>query len=184
MKPVQRDEIIDYQTYEETRPGFREEVMEAKAERRIHVGDHLTFLFENPLTIRYQIQEMMRAERIAREKDIQHEIDTYNGLLGGAGELGCTLLVEIDDPGMRDARLGEWFDLPEHLYARLEDGRRIRPSFDEGQRGRGRLSSVQHLKFPVEGVAPVAIGSDLPGLQIETPLTETQRAALARDLAG
>jgi hypothetical protein len=184
VKPVQRDEIVDYQTYEEIRPRFREEVMAAKSERRIHVGNHLTFLFENPLTIRYQIQEMMRAERIVREKDIRHELDTYNGVLGGPGELGCTLLVEIDDPGNRDARLGEWFDLPEHLYARLEDGRRIRPDFDEGQRGRGRLSSVQYLKFPVEGHVPVAMGSDLPGLEVETRLTEAQRAALGRDLAG
>jgi hypothetical protein len=184
VKPVQRDEIVDYQTYDEIRPGFREEVMAAKAGRRVHVGDHLTFLFENPLTIRYQIQEMMRAERIVREGDIQHEIDTYNGLLGGAGELGCTLLVEIDDPGTRDSRLTEWFALPEHLYARLEDGRRIRPAFDEGQRGRGRLSSVQYLKFPVEGNAPVAVGTDMPGLEIESPLTEAQREALGRDLAG
>jgi len=184
VKPVQRDEIVDYQTYNEIRPVFREEVMAAKAERRVHVGDHLTFLFENPLTIRYQIQEMMRAERIVREKDVQHEIDTYNGLLGGAGELGCTLLVELDDPGTRDARLTEWFALPEHLYACLEDGRRIRPAFDEGQRGRGRLSSVQYLKFPVEGNVPVAMGADLPGLEVETHLTEAQRAALGRDLAA
>jgi hypothetical protein len=184
VKPVQRDDIVDYQTYEELRPAFREEVMAAKSTRRVHVGDHLTFLFENPLTIRYQIQEMMRAERIVREKEIRHEIDTYNGLLGGDGELGCTLLVEIDDPGTRDAQLTEWFALPEHLYVLLEDGRRIRPAFDEGQRGRGRLSSVQYLKFAVEGRVPVAVGTDLPGLQVETPLTEAQRAALGSDLKG
>jgi hypothetical protein len=184
MKPVQRDEILDYQTYEETRPALRAEVMAVKGERRVHVGDHLTFLFENRLTVRYQIQEMMRAEQIVREKEIRHEIDTYNGLLGGTGELGCTLLVEIDDSDSRDVRLREWFDLPEHLYALMEDGRRVRPAFDEGQRGRGRLSSVQYLRFPVEGQVPVAIGSDLPALEVETRLTDTQRAALARDLAG
>lgn len=105
---VLRADLVDYQTYDEMRPSFRAEAMAAKAVRRVHVGDHLTFLFENTLTIRYQIQEMMRAERIVRERDILHELETYNALLGAAGELGCTLFIEIDDPGVRAVRLAEW----------------------------------------------------------------------------
>jgi hypothetical protein len=184
MKPVLRSDLVDYQTYEDLRAAFREQAMAAKAARRIHVGPHLTFLFENALTIRYQIQEMMRTERIVRERDIQHELKTYNAVLGGPGELGCTLLIEIDDPAERALRLQEWFELPAHLYARAEDGARIRPTFDEEQRGDGRLSSVQYLKFAVGGRAPVAIGADLPGLEAETVLDAGQRAALAADLAG
>ena len=184
MRNVTRDEIVDYQTYEETRQRFRDDVMTAKAERRVHVGEALTFLFENPMTVRYQIQEMMRAERIVREAEIRHEIDTYNGLLGGDGELGCTLLIEIEDPGERDARLEAWYALPEHVYVRLPDGRRVAAQFDAAQRGRGRVSSVQYLRFPVDGNVPVAIGVDMPGLSAETLLTEPQRAALAADLAG
>jgi hypothetical protein len=182
MKPVQRDEIVDYQTYGDLRPEFRKEAMAAKDARRVHIGDHLTLLFENRTTIRYQIQEMMRAEKIVKEKEIQHEIDTYNGLLGGDGELGCTLLIEIDDPARRDALLKEWFALPEHLYAKLPDGTKVRPTFDEKQRGRGRVSSVQYLKFPVGGRAPVALGVDLPGLAAESELSAGQRQALADDL--
>lgn len=184
MKPVERADLVDYQTYEDTRPAFRERAMAAKAARRVHVGDHLTFLFENTLTIRYQIQEMMRTERIVRERDIQHELETYNAVLGGPGELGCTLLIEIDDPAERDRRLREWYDLPAHLYARLDDGTKIRPTFDEEQRGDGRLSSVQYLKFAVGGRTPVALGVDLPGLEAETGLDAGQRAALAADLGG
>lgn len=183
MRPVRRDEIVDYQTYEDLRPGFRRQAMAAKDARRIHVGEHLTLLFENSTTIRYQVQEMMRAEKIVREKDILHELDTYNALLGGDGELGCTLLIEIDDPVRRDALLTAWFALPEHLYVGLADGRKIRPTFDESQRGRGRLSSVQYLKFPVGGETPVAVGVDLPGLALETELTTEQTQALAADLA-
>ena len=97
MKPVERSEIVDYATYEDTRDEFRAGVIEAKAPRRVHIGQYLTLLFENHLTIRYQIQEMIRAERMVRESDIQHEIHTYNELLGSAGEFGCTLLIEIDD---------------------------------------------------------------------------------------
>jgi uncharacterized protein DUF3501 len=183
VRPVRREELVDYQTYEEIRPAFRQEAMAAKAARRVHVGSYLTFLFENPLTIRYQIQEMMRAERIVRERDIRHELDTYNALLGGPGELGCTLLIEIDDPLVRAVRLAEWYDLPEHLYVVTRDARRIRATFDEAQRGDGRLSSVQYLKFSVEGMAPVAVGVDHAGLRAETALTAEQIAALAADLA-
>ena len=183
MKPVQRSELVDYQTYDDLRPAFRQEAMAAKAARRVHVGEYLTFLFENTLTIRYQIQEMMRTERIARERDIRHELETYNAVLGGPGELGCTLLIEIDDPAERATRLTEWYDLPAHLYARTEDGAKVRVTFDEEQRGDGRLSSVQYLKFPVQGRTPVALGVDLPGLTVETALNAEQRAALHSDLA-
>ena len=183
MNPVSRADLVEYQTYEDIRGAFREQVMAAKAARRVHVGRSLTVLFENALTIRYQIQEMMRTERIARERDIQHELHTYNAVLGGAGELGCTLLVEIDDPAERALRLREWFALPAHVYARGEDGTKVFARFDEAQRGDGRPSSVQYLKFSVQGRVPVAIGVDLPGLAAETALTAEQRAALAEDLA-
>ena len=122
MKGVGRTEILDYQTYEETRDELRAIVLAEKARRRIHVGDCMTFLFENLLTVRYQIQEMVRVERIVRERDILNEIDTYNAVLGADGELGCTLLVEIDDPEVRAIRLREWYRLPEHIYARFADG--------------------------------------------------------------
>ncbi len=183
MKTVQRSEIIDYQTYEDLRPEFREHVFATKARRRIHVGDCLTFLFENALTVRYQVQEMMRAERMVREKDIQHELATYNQLIGGEGELGCTLMIEVDDPEERSQKLRHWLALPQHIYARLSDGRKIRPSFDPAQVGRDRLSSVQYLKFPVGGAVPVAVGTDLPGMEAETKLSEDQRAALGEDLS-
>ena len=184
MRPVERNEIIDYVTYEETRAAFRSEVMAAKAPRRMHIGEHLTLLFENHLTVRYQIQEMIRTERIVKEAGILHEIETYNELLGGQGELGCTLLIEIDDPAVRTQKLKEWRRLPEKLYLALEDGARTWASFDERQRGDDRLSSVQYLKFNTCGNVPVALGVDLPTLQAQTPLTTEQRKALQEDLAS
>ncbi len=184
MARVERSNIVDYQTYEETRESFRAQVLSTKACRRIHVGDCFTFLFENALTMRYQIQEMMRTERIVKEKDILHEIETYNGLLGDPGQLGCTLLIEIDDPAERAEKLRHWIALPEHVYVRMEDGAKIRPVFDESQRGIDRISSVQYLKFSVGDKVPVAVGIDFPGLEHETNLTEEQRAALAEDLSS
>ena len=185
MKTVERSEILDYVTYEEQRPAIRAAAMRAKDARRVHVGDHLTFLFESHETIRYQVLEMTRAERMVKEADIRHELETYNELLGQGGDLGCTLLIEIADPGERAAKLGEWLSLPGQLYARLEDGTKLRPTFDERQVGDARLSAVQYLKFPVGGRAPVALGCDLadPAVCRETALSPDQRDALRQDLA-
>lgn len=184
MKRVRREEIMDLAAYERSRAEIREAVLEAKRQRRVHLAGALTFLFENAATLRYQIHEMIRAERITREADVLHELETYNEIIGGKGELGCTLLIEIPDPAERDRKLREWLDLPRSLYVKLEDGTRVRPRFDPRQVGTDRLSSVQYLKFDVRGQTPVAVGSDLPQLQAETALDAEQRAALAADLAS
>ncbi len=184
MRPVRREELLDLAAYERSREEIRAAVLAAKRPRRVHVAGALTFLFENTATTRYQIQEMVRAERITGEAEIQHELETYNELLGGPGELGCSLLIELTDPAERDRRLREWLDLPAHLYVRVGDGEKVRARFDPRQVGTDRLSSVQYLKFDVGGRLPVAVGTDLPGLEAETVLDPEQRDALARDLAS
>jgi hypothetical protein len=181
VRKVQRSEILSLPDYDAQRDAIRRSAMAAKALRRVHVGP-LTFLFENRETVRYQVHEMARAERLYRDAELQHEVDTYNELLGEPGELGCSLLIELPDPADRDAKLRAWRALPEHLYARLEDGRRVRAVYDRRQVGDDRLSSVQYLRFPVGDRAPVAIGSDLPELTAEAELTAEQRAALEADL--
>ena len=180
MKRVTRQEILDYVTYAEQRDKLRKKIMKIKDLRRINVGGVLSFLFENTDTVRYQIQEMIRVERIVKETDILHEIKTYNELLGDSGELGCTLLIEIDDSEERQEKLIQWLDLPNHLYLSLEDGSRIRARFDERQVGDSRLSSQQ--VFDSGGKTPVAIGSDLPLLKAETSFTLEQQKALSEDL--
>lgn len=182
MKPVERTELLDYQTYAESREQTRPKVLAAKEPRRIHVGQVLTFLFENRDTIRYQVQEMMLTERIVKEADIAHELSTYNELLGGDGELGATLLIEIESPAERDEKLRAWLDLPNKLYAKLEDGSKVYATFDSRQVDDRRLSSVHYVKFQVKGRVPVALGCDLADLKIETALNEAQRAALSADL--
>jgi hypothetical protein len=182
MAGVQRTEIIDYVTYEAQRQAIRKEVMGIKRPRRIHVGDDLTFLLENAATIRYQIQEMMRTEHIVKESDIQREIDTYNELLGKAGALGCTLLIEIDDEAKRAIKLREWLDLPAHLYIEVAGGVRVSATFDVRQVGEDRLSSVQYLKFDLKGRRALALGSSLPALLLHCELSHEQGEALFADL--
>lgn len=184
MKPIQRNEILDYVTYGEQRDAIRERVLEAKRLRRILVGDHLALLFENRETVRYQILEMIRVEQIVKEAEIQHEITTYNELLGSGGSLCATLMIGIESEAERNIKLRAWVGLLPHLYAKLADGTRIMPKWDPRQVGDQRLSSVQYLTFDLGGRAPVALGVDWPeqDLVIEATLTAEQHAALQADL--
>ena len=182
MRKVERHEIVDFATYGDQREAVRKVVLETKRVRRVHVGEYLTFLFENADTIRYQIQEIMRAERIVREADVISEVATYNAILGDDGQLGCVLLIEIDDKGERDRLLRRWRSLPEHLYLKLADGRKISAEYDPSQMDEEKISSVQYLKFTVGQGAPVALGCDHPELTVETTLSDEQRAALVADL--
>jgi hypothetical protein len=184
MIPVARSELLDWMTYDEQRNELRPKMLAIKADRRILLGDTFTFLFENRDTVRYQVQEMMRAEKLVREADIAHELATYNDLLGGPGELGCTLLVGIEDETRRAELLREWLALPHHIWAKMPDGSLVRPRFDARQVGDERLSSVQYLKFALGDEAPVELGIDLPGLDVSVATTSAQRAALAADLAA
>jgi hypothetical protein len=182
MHPVQRSQILDRARYERTRAFSQAAVLEIKRKRRVHVAGCLTFLFENTTTIWYQIQEMIRVERIDREDDIRHELDTYNALLGGRGQLGCVLLIEIDDPALRDRRLREWRALPAYVYMRCEGGATVRPTVDPAQIDERRISAVQYLKFALDDWRPISVGCDLPGLIAETTLNREQRDALNDDL--
>ena len=180
---VRQEEILDWQTYTDDRDTTRAMVMRLKKSRRIHLGENLTFLFENHDTIWYQIQEIMRAERIVRESGIREELDGYNSMLGGPGQLGCALLIEIEDEATRRPLLEAWLGLQECLYAELADGTRIYAEFDPTQVGQDRLSAVQYLVFTLpEG--PVRLGSDFATLELTVNLDDAQRAALAADLAA
>ncbi len=180
---VVRSEILDYQTYEDAREAERASIFEVKRPRRIHLGDHLTFLFENHDTIRYQVQEILRAERIVRESAIREELDIYNSMLGGPGQLGCALLIEIEDEAKRRPLLEAWLGVQECLYAELADGTRIYAEFDPTQVGQDRLSAVQYLVFTLPA-GPVGLGSDFAALELVVDLDEAQQAALAADLAA
>ncbi len=181
---IQRGDIVDYQTYEDQREALRTRVLEAKRVRRIHLGDHLTFLFENRATLTYQVQEIMRAERIARESAILDEIDVYNSMLGHQGELGCALLIEIEDAKDRKPLLTRWLGLEATLYVRDEAGDKHYASYDPSQVGTDRISAVQYLRF-ASPAPPAAVGCDFDDAAAgEVELTTEQRDALALDLAA
>ncbi len=183
MSHVTRQEILDFETYADQRDAIRASAMAAKDLRRVHAGPHLTFLFENRETVRYQVLEMVRAERMVREADIRHELDTYNALMGGPDDLGATLLIEIEDEGERAERLRRWRDLPGTIALVLEDGRKVPALWDEEQMNEEKLSSVQFLRFPAgRGSRPVGLVVDHPELAVEVAFNPATRQALAADL--
>lgn len=192
MAKVRPEEIRSNRDYELARDAIRARILAIKAPRRIHCGDELTFLFENHDTVLYQVQEMARAEKIEDPRAIRHELDTYNELVSGPGELSATLLVEIADPEVRDRRLRELVGLEGHVAIEIEGVGRIRAEFDLRQMSPEKVSSVHYVRFPIgkAGADAIARGAattletDHPKLSARAKLSEEQRLALAEDLAA
>ncbi len=180
---VKRSEIFDYQTYEEHRGDTKSKIFEIKKHRRVHLGENLTFLFENHETIKYQIQEIMRVEKIVKESAILEELNTYNSFLGNSGELACVLLIEIEEESDRKPLLENWMGMEKCIYILDEVGNKIFAEHDPTQVGDRRLSAVQYLKFVIKE-PPIAIGCTFDELAGETELTKEQRNALESDLAA
>lgn len=182
MRKVERASILSLAEYEKARPSLREQVFKTKDIRRVHVGSYLTFLFENAETVQYQVQEMIRTERIEEEAQIRHELETYNELIGEQGEIGCTLLIEIDDPEKRSQYLARWKNLLTTIYIRTSDETRIFPIFDERQVGESRISSVHYLRFKMGDKIPAGVGCSHPDIAADTKLFPQQIAALCKDI--
>ena len=180
---VKRSEIFDYQTYEENRLDTKSKIFEIKKHRRVHLGENLTFLFENHETIKYQIQEIMRVEKIVKESAILEELNTYNSFLGNSGELACVLLIEIEEESDRKPLLENWMGMEKCIYILDEVGNKIFAEHDPTQVGDRRLSAVQYLKFVIKE-PPIAIGCTFDELAGEIELTKEQRNALAEDLSA
>ena len=180
---VKRSEIFDYQTYEENRLDTKSKIFEIKKHRRVHLGENLTFLFENHETIKYQIQEIMWVEKIVKESAILEELNTYNSFLGNSGELACVLLIEIEEESDRKPLLENWMGMEKCIYILDEVGNKIFAEHDPTQVGDRRLSAVQYLKFVIKE-PPIALGCTFDELAGEIELTKEQRNALAGDLSA
>jgi len=187
MQPVDISEIKNIADYEIERETLRPRVLALKERRRIRLGDHLTFLFENRETVRYQIQEMMRIERIVRPHDIAHEVATYNELIPAQGGLCASLLIEYETPAERDVKLRELLGLESHLWIEVSGAGRTPAIFDERQIATDRISSVQYLKFHLTEAQQknwqqgASLVSDHPHYPASRPLTTAELAELEAD---
>lgn len=193
MKLLATSEILNLVEYERVREARRRELIEMKRPRRVQVGRHLTFVFENRETVWFQIQEMVRAERIVDEAKIAEEVEVYNSLLPGSGQLAATMLIEITEPSQIKPVLDRLLGIDTRDYVKLTVGPHVVVGdFETGHSDeeRGKLSAVHFLRFalPPEArrifaSAEVALVVEHPNERARAVLSEETRRSLARDLA-
>ena len=184
--------ILNIAEYEKQRPAYRARVIEAKRHRRILVGPLMTFIFENPETVLFQIQEMVRTERLVHDKDIQHEIDTYSRLLPARDELSATLLIGITYKEKIKSTLDSLVGLTKKSVYFVIGEKEIEATFDEEQSEEGRISAVQYVRWKLSeqdierlhfGQAEISIVIRHPNYQHSAQLTNEQREAITKDLS-
>ena len=194
MRKLEVGDVKNLHEYELIRDDWRRDVIAAKARRRVVLGDKISLVFENRLTVLHQIQEMCRAERIVKPEAVQQEIDVYNELLPEPGELAATLLVEIDDARRVQEELDGLIGLTDGTHLWIEvDGRRVFGRFLGGQSREDRVAAVQYVRFPVgegadvrgsieSGPLPVVLHLVHPHARESALLSLETRRELARDL--
>lgn len=196
MTKLALDDIADLRAYERERAEFRQHVIALKKRRRIHVGPFVTFLFENRDTIRFQIQEMARAEKILSDEGIQTELDVYNPLIPDAGNLAATMFLELTT----DEDLREWLPKLVGVETRVvlrvgPDGTEVRctvdPDHEKQLTRQETTASVHYIHFELSPAqvdafeqGPVSLVVDHPAYTHETALSDDNVAELLADLRG
>jgi hypothetical protein len=190
VKRVERSEVLDLGRYEEIREHFRRRIIDLKRERRVALGSNMTVLFENRDTVLYQIQEMLRTERITREDAVLHEVETYNELVPGENELSATIFLEYPERDERDRMLAALAGVEDKFYVEVEGTR-----FAVRNETRGglpdRTTAVHYTKFPLSADAaaairagkPVTVGVEHPAYSARVALPPRAIAELAQDVS-
>ena len=195
MPRITRDSLMPLETYARERPQFRARVMAHKKNRIVHVGEHLTLIFEDELTIRYQIQEMLRAERIFEDEGIQEELDAYNPLIPDGSNWKATMLLEYPDVEERARMLARLIGIEDRVWVQVEGRPRVYAIADEDleRENAEKTSSVHFLRFELDSAAAqalkqgarLAIGADHPHYRAAIDdLDPAVRQALLADLKG
>jgi hypothetical protein len=193
MRKLTIDDIVETRAYERERDELRRHVIDLKKHRRVALGPIMTLVFENTTTMRWQVQEMARAERMQRDEQIAYEVETYNQLIPDAGELSATLMIELtSEPALREW-LPRLVGIERHVAVVLPDGTRIVGALseqDELRLTRDDITAAVHfLKFRLEpsdvemfSSGPVHIVVDHPEYDHDVLLTAEQHAQLLADL--
>ena len=193
MTPITPGDILNLYEYEKVREARRDAVIALKRVRRVTVGRYLSFVFENRDTVWFQIQEMIRAERIVDDEKVADEITVYNGLLPDDGELAATMFIEIGEEAAIKPVLDALLGIDTRDYIRLEVGPHVVVGrFEAGHSDEelGKLSAVHFVRFALPDAArrafvtsEVAVVVDHPNERARTVLSPAAKASLAQDLA-
>jgi len=192
MNLLTRDDVLSIDEYERQRESFRSRIIALKQRRRISIGPLITMVFENRDTLRFQIQEMIRVERILDPEKVQDELDVYNALLPGEHELSATLLIEITE----EAKMKEWLD----RFMGLDHGPKLAikagaetvyGAFESGHSHETKISAVHFVRFRPSGKMksafadlrePVSLTVDHNGYREAVPVPGTMREEWLSDL--
>jgi hypothetical protein len=193
MQKLSRETLLSLEQYSEKRDEFRQAVMAHKRDRRLELGTNATLYFEDNMTMQYQVQEMLRIERIFESEGIQEELDAYNPLIPDGSNWKATFMVEFPDVDERRVMLTRLVGIEDKVWLQVGDGDRIAPIADEDldRADDDKTSAVHFLRFDLttEDVqalkdgAPLAAGIDHEVYRVEIrPVEENVRASLLKDL--
>jgi hypothetical protein len=190
---IKRESLLSLEEYARQRPSFRAKVMEHKKRRTVHLGEHITLQFEDELTVRYQVQEMLRIERIFEEEGIRHELDAYNPLVPDGGNWKATMMIEYPDADERRRMLAVLKGIERQVWVQVEGCERVPAVADEDleRENDEKTSSVHFLRFELDarvrerlrGGARLRIGVDHPQYRAVAELAGETRSALAQDVS-
>ncbi|MCY0872313.1 MAG: DUF3501 family protein [Acidithiobacillus caldus] len=192
MEKLQRADLWSLEHYAEKRAGFRQQVMEHKSRRRLPLGEHATLYFEDRLSIQYQVQEMLRVERIFEPAAIEEELAAYNPLIPDGDNWKATFMLEYPDRAERQQRCRELVGIEHRVWVQIGEGERVYAIADEdlSRATEDKTSAVHFLRFQLNAEqkrqaldgAPLHFGVDHPLYQTQVLLPEPVRQALCADL--
>lgn len=193
MQKLTHENLFTLEAYARERARFRAKVLAHKKARTVHLGEHLTLVFEDRLTVQYQVQEMLRIERIFEPEGIQDELDAYNPLIPDGRNLKATMLVEYEDPEQRKRELARLRGIEHRVALRVDGHAPVAAIADEDleRSNEEKTSAVHFLRFELgdamiealRGGAAMSLAVDHAGYAAHTPLPEPTRRALLADLA-
>ncbi len=193
MPKIDRASLMPLETYAKERNTFRAKVMAHKKHRQIALGAHLTLSFEDELTMRYQVQEMLRVERIFEEAGIHDELDAYNPLIPDGRNFKATMLLEYPDAQDRKQKLAGLIGVEDKVWVQVEGCAKVYAIADEDleRENEEKTSSVHFLRFELteemarsaKHGAALSVGVDHPNYTTQRQLADDERNALVSDLA-
>jgi len=192
MTALTRDTLMTLERYAKERPQFRARVMEHKKNRTLLLGEHVLLIFEDELTIRYQIQEMLRAERIFEEEGIQDEVDAYAPLIPDGSNWKVTMMIQYPDIDERRHMLAQLIGIEDRVWIQVAGQSRVYAIADEDleRETAEKTSSVHFLRFELDSGmvtalkqgAGLEIGIDHPSYSVSTNPAPAVRDSLVADL--
>lgn len=191
MEKLSPTDLLSLEAYARERAAFRKRVMAHKKARKLHVGAHVTLLFEDRLTIQYQVQEILRTEKIFEPEGIAEELEAYNPLIPDGRNLKATMLIEYEDAEVRKRELAKLRGIEHEVFLQVEGHALARAVADEDlpRSNEEKTSAVHFLRFELDVAmvasfkrgADVAIRIAHPAYHVEAYLSEPQRRALSQD---